>query len=261
MRAMLDSMKIPHATLPDYMEGDGGAAEILEEAIRTAKTSNQPYAILVKRQTFLEYNSSSVPLDDKLMSREDALRMMIQCLGKKDVVVGTTGFASREIYTIRDELQQGHAQDFLTVGSMGHASIIALGVAQNSPQKNVVCFDGDGAMLMHMGNMATIAKDGTANLKHVIFNNGVHDSVGAQQTTLKEGTSIAGIADTLGYSWTKTVKDQHSILSGFMELLKAEGPALLEVYTNPGARSTLGRPRERPQANKTALMEYLGAVQ
>jgi phosphonopyruvate decarboxylase len=258
MRAMLDAMKIPHAVMPDYLENGGGAKEVVQTAVETAKRTSQPYALLVKRQTFSNYESRNPCIKLVPLLREQALRACILRLGERDVVIGTTGFTSREIYTIREELGQDHSKDFLTVGSMGHASAIALGIALQEKDRNVVCFDGDGAMIMHMGNMVTIGSLGPTNFKHVVINNGVHDSVGGQPTGMKDGT-IVPVAKALSYRWAKCVSTEEDLAVAFDELLKAEGPGLLEVETRPGARGDLGRPKTSPTSNKKALMSFLSS--
>jgi len=254
MRSMLDAMKIPYMILPDYLEGEEGAATILKQAIEVAKRDKQPVALLVKRQTFRSYKSQVKPESHGVMSREEALGVCIGLLGERDVVVGTTGFTSREIYTLREEMGHDHSRDFLTVGSMGHASAIAQGIALHSKDRNVVCFDGDGASVMHLGNMVTIASLGSKNLKHVVINNGVHDSVGGQPAYLRE---IAPVAKALGYKHARKVVEKDDLAAAFQELLQTPGPCLLEVLAQPGAREDLGRPKSSPAANKQALMEFL----
>ena len=134
------------------------------------------------------------------MNREDALKVIIDELSERDIVVGTTGMLSRELFEYRDQKKQGHEKDFLTVGSMGHASSIAMGIAGFKPKRQVFCLDGDGAAIMHMGSMSTIGQLAPENLKHVIFNNGAHDSVGGQITVAaNEAFSFAKIALGCGY--------------------------------------------------------------
>ena len=134
------------------------------------------------------------------MNREDALKVIIDELSERDIVVGTTGMLSRELFEYRDQKKQGHEKDFLTVGSMGHASSIAMGIAGFKPKRQVFCLDGDGAAIMHMGSMSTIGQHAPENLKHVLFNNGAHDSVGGQLTVAaNEAFSFAKIALGCGY--------------------------------------------------------------
>lgn len=259
MKAMLDSMKIPSAVLPDFFEGDEGAQEVIDNALKVAKAQSQPYAILVKKQTFERYDRIEQPvapdLDPKALTREEALRSCLSQVGERDVCVGTTGFTSREIYEIRNDQGQDHSKDFLTVGAMGHASAIALGIAMHAKDRNVVCFDGDGAMLMHMGNVAVIGSLQPENLKHVLLNNGAHDSVGGNPTFFKKAHPIA---TSVGYKWVKYVSDGDDVAKAFAEMLNAPGPGLLEIQLRSGTRSDLGRPKESPVENKRELMKFLG---
>ena len=183
--------------------------------------------------------------------------MCLSKLGPWDPVVSTTGFASREVFELREELGHGHERDFLTVGSMGHASAIALGIAKAKPSKCVYCFDGDGAMLMHMGNMAMVGMSGLANFKHVINNNFAHDSVGAQPT----GTAAIGVpavARALGYTWAASAETAEEAGDLFAELqAHKDGPGMLEIRVRPGARSNLGRPTSSPVENKKQFMSFL----
>ena len=194
MAAMLSSMGVPFEVLPDYLDG---ATQVVDSLVNVARTRSCPVALLVKKNTFDSYKMKVPVTSDAPMTREDALRKCISQLGDWDAVVSTTGFASREVFELREQNGQGHERDFLTVGSMGHASAIALGIAVSKPSKNVVCFDGDGAMLMQMGNMATVGMSGCKNFKHVINNNLAHDSVGAQPTGV-ESVDIPACAQAMG---------------------------------------------------------------
>ena len=258
MVSMLASMEIPFDTLPDFEEG---AEVVIDALLERARAINGPVALCVKRQTFAPYTmKATLPIDaseDITLSREEALRLCIAGVGAWDAVVSTTGFASREVFELREELSHDHSRDFLTVGSMGHASAIALGIATGKPSRQVVCFDGDGAVLMQMGNLASVGMSGAANFKHVVNNNLVHDSVGAQPTGA-EAIDIPAIAKACGYTWSASVSSPEEVSSKFAELLAHnEGPGLLEIRTKPGARSDLGRPTTTPIENKESFMKFL----
>jgi phosphonopyruvate decarboxylase len=176
-----------------------------------------PYALLVKRQTFVKYKLAA-PKPKYVMNREGALRELLQLLDARDIVVGTTGMLSRELFEERVRLGHGHEKDFLTVGSMGHASAIALGVSLAKPNRRVFVLDGDGAVLMHMGNMATIAAHGGPNFKHILINNEAHDSVGGQPTLCGNGLfSFRRVAEGCGYRkvcciWFNSFSSSSSLL-------------------------------------------------
>ena len=167
---------------------------------------------------------------------------------------------SRELFEYRTAMNQGHERDFLTVGSMGHASQIALGIALEKQDRRVWCFDGDGASIMHMGSMAIVANKAPQNYIHVVFNNGAHDSVGGQPTVgLK--IDLPAIAKAVGYKHVYSVdskEDLEKLLpSSIFHNTSSEGPVFLEIKVKKGNRKDLGRPTTTPIQNKEALMEFL----
>jgi len=151
-----------------------------------------------------------------------------------------------------------HAQDFLTVGSMGHCSSIAMGIAVAKAQtgEQVLCIDGDGAALMHMGAFATAGQSGLKNFKHVLVNNAVHDSVGGQPTQC-QNIDFPAIARACGYTSASSVSDADDMVKALEELRGKDGPAFLEIKAKPGARANLGRPTTSTHQNKQAFMEML----
>ena len=190
------------------------------------------------------------------MSREEAIQTVASALDSKDAIVSTTGMISRELFEARTAWGQGHERDFLTVGSMGHASQIALGIALEKENRTIWCFDGDGASIMHMGSMAIIASKAPKNYVHVVFNNGAHDSVGGQPTVgLK--IDIPAVAKAVGYRETFSVDTKEALEAVLKEVKATEGPVLLEVKVKKGNRKDLGRPTTTPIQNKEALMKFL----
>ncbi|MBT3778273.1 MAG: phosphonopyruvate decarboxylase, partial [Pelagibacteraceae bacterium] len=149
-----------------------------------------------------------------------------------------------------------HEKDFLTVGGMGHANQIALGIALQKPDRQVFCFDGDGAMLMHMGSLAINANTRCSNFKHIIFNNGAHDSVGGQPTVAYK-IDVEAIANAVGYDKVLQANNESEIKNSLKELQQFNGMVLLEIRVNKGFRSDLGRPTTTPLENKKALMDFV----
>src|SRR5690606_3185415 len=145
------------------------------------------------------------------------------------------------------------SRDFLTVGGMGHASSIALGVAMRESEREVWCFDGDGALLMHMGSLAVIAAHAPANYFHAVFNNGVHDSVGGQPTVI-DRVDIPAAARALGYRHATVAADLSTLPEVVAELRSHGGPSLVELRVRPGNRPDLGRPTRSPADSKRAFM-------
>ena len=189
------------------------------------------------------------------MSRENAIKHVVDNLGKEDIVVATTGMISRELFEYREALSQGHEKDFLTVGGMGHASQIAFGIALQKTEKQVVCIDGDGAALMHMGSMVVSGSSSLTGFKHIILNNGAHDSVGGQPT-LGFDIEFTDIAKSAGYKACLSCHDEN-VTASLKELMSCEGPAMLEIRVSKGSRKDLGRPTTTPLENKQAFMQYL----
>lgn len=232
------------------------AAKQIEKAIATMKATNEVYALVIEKGTFEDYKLQNVEENDLQMTREEAIQTVAASLGKKDVIVSTTGMISRELFETRTAWKQGHERDFLTVGSMGHASQIALGIAMEKADRKVWCFDGDGASIMHMGNMAIVASKHPKNYVHVVFNNGAHDSVGGQPTVgLK--IDLPSVAKSVGYKETYSVDNMGKLKSILPSIVKAEGPVFLQVCVKKGNRKDLGRPTTTPIQNKEALMKFL----
>ncbi len=250
---LLKVMKIPYAILPDNIES---ANEVLQKAISYTNKHNAPYALIVRKGSFEPYKLKGTVNSEYSLTREDAIEVVIQNLNKNDIVVSTTGMASRELFETRKRLGQTHENDFLTVGSMGHASQIALGIAIEKPNRDVYCFDGDGAILMHTGSISIIGDLSPKKFKHILFNNGVHDSVGGQPT-VGFNSDFCSIAKAFNYKHTYQVKTLNELERRLTELKESEGPALLEILVKKGARKDLGRPTTSPLENKVTLMKNL----
>ncbi len=194
--------------------------------------------------------------NDFSMRREDIIRHIAAAAGE-DPVVSTTGKASRELFEIREASGEGHGKDFLTVGSMGHASSIALGIALQKPERRVWCIDGDGAALMHMGAMAVIGANRPANLIHVVINNAAHETVGGMPTVAGQA-DLTAVAKACGYPSAVCV-DRFEALDEALAQAKAAGVlCFIEAKCAIGAREDLGRPTTTAMENKRAFMEYLG---
>lgn len=221
-----------------------------------ALQNKEVYALVIEKDTFDDYKLQNVEKNDLTMSREEAIQTVAAALGEKDCIVSTTGMISRELFEYRTAMNQGHERDFLTVGSMGHASQIALGIAMAQPNRRIWCFDGDGAIIMHMGSMAIVASKKPKNYIHVVFNNGAHDSVGGQPT-VGLNIDLPRIARAVGYKHTYSVSTKGDLTDVLKELKIQDGLSLLEIKVKKGNRIDLGRPTTTPIQNKEALMKFL----
>ncbi len=225
----------------------------IERAVKYMKTTKEPFALVVRKDTFEDYKLKTVNSSSYELSREDAIKLVVNSLRKDDIVVSTTGMTSRELFEYREERGEGHECDFLTVGSMGHSSQIALGIALQKKDRRVVCFDGDGALLMHAGSMAIIGSMKPENYVHIVFNNGAHDSVGGQPTVGFE-IDMCDLARANGYRSTLSIEYAKNITD---IIDNAELPAFIEIRVKKGARKNLGRPTTTPIENKEAFMNFL----
>ena len=194
--------------------------------------------------------------NSRTLAREEAAARILRASDEGNVFVSTTGKLSRELFELREAAGQGHEKDFLTVGSMGHASMLALGIALEKPERRVWCLDGDGAALMHLGAMAVLGRKKPANLLHVVINNAAHETVGGMPVC--EGTlDLSAMAKAVGYEHIFRAEDGES-LDAALSAAKACGElALIEVMCAVGARADLGRPTTTPRENRDALMKYL----
>lgn len=212
----------------------------------------------VIRKGALSYSEKTVYENRNSMIREEIIRHIVEISGD-DPIVSTTGKASRELYEIRDANGQGHQRDFLTVGSMGHSSSIALGIAINKPETKIWCIDGDGAALMHMGAMAVIGAHSPDNMIHIIINNGAHETVGGMPT-VAEHIDLAGVAKACGYPYTVCVENFEDLDRELATAKHRKGLSLIEIKCSIGARDDLGRPKSSAIENKQNFMEYIGQL-
>lgn len=189
------------------------------------------------------------------LSREDAIKCIIDVVGN-DAIVSTTGKASRELFEIREKKNQKHDCDFMTVGGMGHASSIALGVATNSTKSKVWCIDGDGATLMHMGAMAVIGATNPTNYIHILINNEAHESVGGFPT-VSSRIDFCKVAEGCGYSQIESVDNAEDLRSALITAKIADKLTFIEIKCSIGSRKDLGRPTLSAEDNKYAFMRNL----
>lgn len=236
---LLHAAGIPYSFLPDDITG---AENAIKESFLTMQTQHVPVALLVRKGLFAPYAGTPADADARVLpAREEALGATLAVLPPAIRIVATTGMLSRELFEYREKKAESHGSDFLTVGAMGHASQIALGLAVNLPEQKIICLDGDGALLMHMGGMATIGTAGVKNFIHIVFNNGAHDSVGGQPTVARK-IDLVRIAASCGYTESATVDSTQNIQKQLAAWLCREGCFFLEILVDKGARKDLGRP-------------------
>jgi len=247
--ALLELLDIPYRIL----NADSNLNAILADLFQTLTKIHAPVALLVSKGTFADYKCKLKSDNKAILGLEETLRQILSLVNPQDLIISTTGKTSREVFELRAE--RGDTQrDFLTVGSMGHTSSIALGIAIGNPKRRVICLDGDGSVLMHMGVLPIIGDIKPYNLVHILLNNNAHESVGGQPTVAGQ-MDFAAIAEGCGYRQYFAVRDSHSLTRSFQEGYQKPGPVLIEVHIRAGSRSDLGRPTSSPIQNKKSFME------
>ena len=229
---------------------------IIERATREMRSSGRSRALLIRKNTFAPYHPRAAGSGDAAFTRSDAVGVVLARMEPTDLLVSTTGMTSREVFAYREQREEPHDRDFLTVGSMGHCSQIALGLAQHQPSRRVVCLDGDGAVIMHMGSLAIIGSQRPVNFRHIVLNNGAHDSVGGQPTAARQ-IDIAAVALACGYRGAEVTHDRGQTEAAMDRLMDPPGPAMLEIRVASHPHTDAGRPTTTPVENKAGFMNAL----
>ena len=250
---LLESIDLPYEILSSQKSN---AKQQVEKLVRIMKKESKPVALLVQKGTFEGYKLEKKEADSCNLSREEAIQVIVDAASNNDVFVSTTGKASRELYEYREEKGKSHKNDFLTVGSMGHASQIALGLSLAQKNKKIYCLDGDGALLMHAGSMATIGAQKPENFIHILLNNNVHDSVGAQDIT---NISVDYLKLALSFNYFKAlmVSNKCELVKQMKKIKLEKGPIFLQVMINTMSRKDLGRPSQDIKQAKIKFMKFL----
>jgi phosphonopyruvate decarboxylase len=251
--SQLELLDVPYMVLDKAMtEADFDAAFA---GIHAYLAANRTAAIVVKKGA-LTCSLKPASGNRHSMTREEAVGVIARLAGSRDAFVSTTGKLSRELFELREAAHQGHERDFLTVGSMGHASMIALGIAMEQPNRRIWCLDGDGAALMHLGAMAVVGQRKPRNLVHVVINNGAHETVGGMPVC-EGGLDLCAMAMAAGYRSVCRANSPETLLDAIDAAMAAGELAFIEVMCAVGARDDLGRPTTTPQENRDALMGFL----
>lgn len=253
MLKMLKSMEIEF----EIIKNSDSSREIKNKINRTVKSIKKktiPHALVIEKDVFEDYKRINKKNVHYKLSREDAMHVILENIRTDSIIISTTGFTSRELYEYRKNKNSCNA-DFYTVGGMGHASQIALGISMNK-KKQVICFDGDGSVLMHMGSLAINASLNNKNFKHIVFNNGAHESVG-DQPTVGFNMDMSQIAKYSGYSLTLKASTMTQIAKAIKKIQEHKGTAFLEILVRSNTRANLTRPDKSPIQNKKQLMSLI----
>ncbi|MBQ7774447.1 MAG: phosphonopyruvate decarboxylase [Lachnospiraceae bacterium] len=254
---LFEVLNIPYAVV-DKNTTEQEMAEILNRA-EEAFGQKKQFAIIVKKGTFekadkFEWNNGYP------MNREWVLGELLKSIPEDACIISTTGKISRELYERSNAQRGNHDALFMTVGGMGHASMIAFGVAKKQPKRTVFCVDGDGAALMHMGALPFLGGNAPENFVHIVINNTAHESVGAMPTGCQE-TNLAKLAEAAGYRYSERIMDAEGLRKLVENLPQRKGPVFYEIMVALESREDLCRPAETARENKDAFMNYLGSVE
>lgn len=250
---LLDLLDITHINITKETTLDD-LKEIFEINLINELENGKSVAVVVSKGAFNDY---IIPKsNNNTLTREEAIQIVTSFLSDNDMIVSTTGKSSRELFEYREKNSQGHGNDFLTVGSMGHSSSIALGIALNNPNKKIFCFDGDGAILMHMGSLALIGSKKPENFYHIMFNNSAHESVGGLPTIMSN-IHIKGLIKSCGYKEVFNASNSEELKDILPNFIHFNGPVFLNIDVDISSRLDLGRPTTTPIENKIDFMKKL----
>ena len=252
---LLDDMEIRSFAV-SKKTSEAEVEEVMEE-YRELLDEGKNVAFIIKKGA-LTADAAIAYKNDNGICREDAIKHIVDVSGD-DPIVSTTGKISRELFELREANGQSHKYDFLTVGSMGHSSSIALGIALNKPKTRVWCIDGDGAAIMHMGAMAVIGSTSPPNMIHIVLNNGAHESVGGMPTVAND-IGFASVAKACGYKSAVCVDTLDKLDAELTAAKKRNSLSFIEVKCAIGSRADLGRPTTSAAENKSSFMNYMKTI-
>lgn len=250
---LLELLDISYTIIHEESEF-GDLKNTFEDEFLPKLNNGESVAVVVSKGSFKEYKIKKS--NNNSLTREKAIQTVVDYLNDTDMIVSTTGKSSRELFEYREIKNQGHGNDFLTVGSMGHSSSIALGVALNNPKKKIFCFDGDGALLMHMGSVALIGSKAPQNFYHIMFNNQAHESVGGLPTIMSD-IHINDLILSCGYRKVFNASNIDELNDILPEFIQSAGPVFLNIEVNIESRKDLGRPTTTPLENKNDFIKKL----
>ncbi len=232
---LMDVMEIPYTVLED---DDVLGAEAIKKAVAYCKENRKPYALIAPKGVMAGEKANDKD-QSYPMSREQAIEVLLDHLPADTIYSATTGRATRELFFLRERRNESKERDFLNVGSMGHASSVALGIALEKPERKVVCLDGDAAAMMHMGALTMVSKYPVKNFLHVVLNNGAHESVGGQPSA-GQRINFTKIAEACGYTTVgKPIDNEEELIAAIRKLQNAPTAAFMDVRIHKGLSGKL----------------------
>jgi phosphonopyruvate decarboxylase len=249
--ALIAAMGIPYRVLDKHSD----PGEVIGSLIASARNRCGPVALVVRKGTFEPYREVPGEANNRdCLPREGVIKEIIRLVPSSIPIVVTTGMAGRELFEVREADNRGHNGDLLCVGGMGHAVSVSAGIAIAKPKSKIICLDGDGAFIMHMGSLTNTSQ--IRNLIHIVLNNGAHDSVGGQPTAARY-LDLSRIAESCGYDYSVRLTEVGRLQDILHKMLKHDKSCFLEILCRTGSRSDLGRPTQSPRTNRIDFMKFL----
>jgi len=251
-KELLELLEIPVFLIDD----NANCLDVLEAAWKKMSESQQFTAVIVKNDAFVkkeQIHGSNVCSPHFSLSREAAIEELFDLISDEYFVIATTGKCGREVFEVRERRGEANT-DFLTVGGMGHASSIALGICASQPTKKVLCIDGDGALLMHLGALPVVGSVAPKHFIHAVMNNQCHESVGGQETVICD-VDLKLMIKGAGYKSYNLVTSKKHLKDVWLSLMSKDGPHFIEIKINSSSRQNLGRPKDTPIENRNKFMQ------
>jgi phosphonopyruvate decarboxylase len=263
---LLDTMEIAWELFPTQAQDIEAA---LERAVAHMDSSGKPYCLLMQKGSVAPFklaaadaparslktlspSTAAMPREQQPRASRTAVLQAVVAATHADttVLLASTGFCGRELFAIEDR-----PNHLYMVGSMGCVVPLALGLALARPDLQVIAIDGDGAALMRMGAFATVGAYGPPNLRHLLLDNGAHDSTGGQ-ATVSPDISFAGVAAACGYA-AAVESDRLEFIAGWLDSAPLDGPSFARFMIRTGVPENLPRPFMSPVEVKARLMNHI----
>ncbi|MFX1355713.1 MAG: phosphonopyruvate decarboxylase [Promethearchaeota archaeon] len=254
--SLLDTLQIPYSIIEQNIEK---IRLELNKVLQYFKNNKGPYAFIIRPNLFQKYDAKVKKDNDYIITREEAINLIMDNLDGNEIIVSTTGYTSRELFEYRESRKKNHHLSFYNIGSMGCASSIGLSIALEKPNTKVIVFDGDAAAIMQMGAFTTIGKYKPSNFTHIIFDNSAHESTGGQPTN-SNSSDLLQIALSCNYKFGLYIKNISELNNSIKFIKKSEGPIILIIKIKQGSRSNLKRPEKDPKDYKELFMSHLTSL-
>ena len=256
MLNLLETLEIPYSILKPNLKD---VVNDMQKAFDYFTTIKGPYALIIKKDFFRNYEMHNLKIHDYELTREKAISLVMDNLDENDIIISTTGYTSREVYEYRENNKKDHFRSFYNIGSMGCASSIGLSIAIQKPERRILIFDGDAAIIMQMGAFTTVGNIAPVNYIHIVFDNHSHETTGSQPSNSKT-VNFVEVALASNYKYGKIVSTEKELLDVIKEIKHQKGPIIIVIRVKIGSRTDLKRPEHDPEYYKDILIKFLARL-